>query len=233
MIVSVNQYKKGRFKTNSNIFDKKYGIFLSGSDIMKNLFLKKSLIIIHNKYHYNETKMLEIKYGLESLYLVLSKMLFISVLAFILGIFQNYFLFLLFYIPIRSFSYGWHANTSKTCWIVSTISLLFIPFIATYLKFNLLIKLVIISVSLIIFLIYAPADTKKKPLINSKKRLLLKISSILVILIYSTIILLFNIPEKFSTLMLLALLYQTTMITPVIYILSKQSFNNYKEFCSI
>lgn len=197
---------------------------------MKNYFIKTTLNIVSKKYNYDEIKKNEIKYGLESLYLVGSKMIIITILAYILGIFTNYLLFLLFYIPIRSFSFGWHANKSYQCWIFSIISLLLIPYLANIFIFSIIEKIIIISIVLILFLLYAPADTRKKPIINYKKRKLLKTLSIITVLIYISIIFTFNISNIVVNLIIFSLIYQAIMICPFIYILSKQPFNNYKNY---
>lgn len=222
-------------KAISTICNKFVNIFYKigmGVVAMKNYIINSTLNLLQNKYKYDDIKKNEIKYGLEGLYLVTTKIIIITLLAYLLGILTNYLLFLLFYIPIRSFSYGWHANKSYQCWIFSTISLLILPFIAGYITFNFLSKIIIIFVVLILFVIFAPADTMKKPIINPKKRLILKVLSVITVIMYALIVLMSSVQPIISNIIILSLIYQAAMITPVIYVLSNQPFNNYKLYNS-
>ena len=67
-------------------------------------------------------------YGLESLYILITKVGMIFILAAILGIFKETFIFLLCFNGIRAFAFGLHATKSYICFIVSTIVCLALPY---------------------------------------------------------------------------------------------------------
>ena len=81
---------------------------------------------------------------------------------------------------------------------------------------------------LVVYSLYAPADTKKRPIVSSKRRLFFKVSTLIILFIYSYYII--RNSNLISNVMLASLLYQSLLINPLIYKLSHQSFNNYKAY---
>jgi len=78
-------------------------------------------------------------------------------------------------------------------------------------------------------IIYAPADTEKRPLINKKKRLRWKILSIIIAIILSVCIILFD-QNKLSNYMLIGFIEAVLMILPITYKLFGLPYNNYKTY---
>ena len=74
------------------------------------------------------------------------------------------------------------------------------------------------------FFIMAPKDTEKKPIRNNKKRFVLKIVSISIVGIYFVISLIIN-NQLIANLMLLALVVQLLMISPIPFIIFRQKYN--------
>ena len=64
---------------------------------MKRLIINHWMNIIKKNKDYDDKKLAEIEYGLVGLYLTLSKSVVIFILALILGIFKEVFIFLLIY----------------------------------------------------------------------------------------------------------------------------------------
>jgi len=65
---------------------------------MKEKFINNSLNSIKKKYPtYTDVQLEEIKYGLESLYLTVTKLVVLVVLALVLGIIKEFFIFLILY----------------------------------------------------------------------------------------------------------------------------------------
>ena len=79
-----------------------------------------------------------------------------------------------------------------------------------------------------IYLVYAPADTEKRPLTNKRKRLIRKVFSCILALIYSVFVILLN-GSYLSNLFLSALIIEAILISPVIYKIFGDSYNNYKK----
>ena len=92
------------------------------------------LRIVKKEKNYNEDEIEVMKYAIECIYLTGTKIIVITMLAYILGIFHEYLLFILFYAPLRLFSVGWHANTSKECWIISISAFILIPYLCSILN---------------------------------------------------------------------------------------------------
>ena len=183
---------------------------------------------IKKENKYNNIKLQEIKYGLEAIYLNVSKFIVYFIINAFLGIFIEGILFFLFYIPLRSFSFGFHAKNSLTCWILSAIAFIGIPYISTLITFNFLLKFIIIIYSIVIYFLYSPADTPAKPIINKQYRLKLKKISLTFVILYSLFIIF--IGNFITNLLILALIYQGFMITPIFYRLFNIQYNNYLNY---
>ncbi len=180
---------------------------------------------IENLNKYDDIKLSEIKYGLEAIYLNISRFLVYFTVNAILGIFWESLLFFLFYLPLRSFSFGFHAKNSISCWILSGIAFIGLPYLSTLITFNFILKLLIVMYSLIIYTIFSPSDTPKRPIINSQYRLKLKLFTLFFVLSYCIIILL--IDSSLINIISLVLIHQSILITPLIYKLFNVSYNNY------
>ena len=89
---------------------------------MKKLILEKcmNLITTYNK-DLSEKDKDKIKYGLEGLYLTITKLIFIIIISIILGIFKEVILLLLTFNGIRLTAFGVHAKRSIDCLISSSL----------------------------------------------------------------------------------------------------------------
>ena len=103
---------------------------------MKNFIINNSISYIKKYNNYSDTKIKEIKYGLEAIYLTFSKFIVISIIASLLGIFKEMLIFTIIYNIIRMPSFGLHATKSWICLLSSTISFIGIPYLCTMLNVN-------------------------------------------------------------------------------------------------
>lgn len=196
---------------------------------MKEVFLTNSVKFItkYNK-NYSEDDLDKIKYGLEGLYLTFTKLVIIALISLILGIFKEVVLVLIFLNIIRYPAFGVHADKSITCLITSILTIVGMTFIIINTPINVLSKSIISFLCFIDYLLFAPADTVKRPLTNAKKRKYRKIASCIVSIIY--IILIFIIKDELiSNIILTALIIEAFMINPYIYKLLGMPYNNYKK----
>jgi len=196
---------------------------------MKDLFVNS---VLHNlnDASYDEEKVALIKYGLEAIYLTVTKLIIILIIAFFFNVVIEIILLLVFFGIIRGPSFGMHANTSNACLVLS-IALLLIPIIFLHdLTILLPYKIIIAGACLLSFILYAPADTVKRPLINKEKRMKLKKASLLIVVIYITLIFTFADNNLISNTLLYALVLQGLMITPMFYKILKQPYQNYKNY---
>ncbi len=197
---------------------------------MKKKFLNYSVNIIASNYDFDDIRLEEISYGLETLYLTVTKLVVIFGLAYLLGILKEVVLLLLCYNLIRSTAYGLHASKSIYC-LISSITLFiggvyFSKYIATV---PLVIKIVLCIISILLLLKYAPADTAKRPLINVKKRKILKVKSCIKGVVYLILIISFK-DSVVSGYLLCGLVEAILMIHPFVYKIFSLPYDNYKRY---
>lgn len=197
---------------------------------MKKWFLSRSEALIKKSNPLiNNVKLEEIIYGLENLYLSFTKLLLIFMIAFIIGIIKEYLIFLLSYNFIRLFAFGMHASKSSICSMISLIIFIAAPILATILELPFLLKIGLSLFCLSSIILYAPADTHKRPLINKLKRNKFKWLSIIVTVTY-IIISLSTLNHFLANILLLALLTETLLILPLTYKIFKLPYRNYLTY---
>lgn len=199
---------------------------------MKQSFLDHSIkwITAYNK-SYSDEDIEKLKYGLEGLYLTITKLIIISFLSIILGMFKEMIIIMILFNIIRYPAFGFHADNSMTCLLFSTALLIGLPYIILHVNLTTYVKTILCIICFINFLVFAPADTPKRPLTNIKKRHIRKVASMIIATIY--IVAIFLIKDVvISKLILTGLIIETIMINPVTYKIFHQQFNNYKLYTS-
>ena len=170
-----------------------------------------------------------IQYGLEGLYLTISKLVIILLLSIILGIFKEVIIFLLIYNIIRTPSFGLHATKSWICLLSSTCIFIGVPFLCNQFILSIYIKMIIGLISIVLIFKNAPADTYKRPIISKKRRQMYKLISTIVAI--TMIVLAIVAKNQFiSNSLIFALVVQNFMISPMIYHLFKLPYANYKNY---
>lgn len=197
---------------------------------MKKLIINKcmELVTTYNK-DLSQRDIDKIKYGLEGLYLTITKLIFIIIVSIILGIWKETLLLILIFNGIRLTAFGVHAKRSIDCLISSTLFFILFPILCIKLTIPLIVK-VILFISLTILIgIFAPADTEKRPLINKKKRKIYKILSIIISIIYMTIAIVIK-DNTLSNCFIFAIVIQIIIMLPITYKIFGVSYNNYKTY---
>ena len=197
---------------------------------MKKKFLDFSLKIIKASYpDYDETKMEEVRYGLEGMYLTYTKLIVIVLIALLLDIFKEMITLLIFFNILRTTGFGLHATKSWICLLSSSLIFVGLPFIAKIITIPIYIKVILGIVAIILTYKYAPADTKKRPLINAKKRKRYKyITTINVTILALMAIFIKN--NTLTNLIIFGIYTEIVMILPITYKIFKLSYNNYKNY---
>ena len=175
--------------------------------------------IKNNNTELDIIKLEELRYGLIGLYTLITKTSVIILLSLILGFFKEFIIFLFFYSALRGVGYGTHAKSNIMCWIFSTVLLLGIPYLFTLLKLSTFVKSIIWSICFLNFVIFCPADTKKRPMINKVRKLKFKIAILIISIVY--LILIFKV-NYISNLILAAMILETLLTNPLGYILMGQ-----------
>ena len=76
---------------------------------------------------------------------------------------------------------------------------------------------------------WAPADTKKRPLIREKRRRILKTESIIICLIYLLLIIFIN-SRLIINAIFFSMILEGICICPLTYKITKNPFNNYNNY---
>lgn len=196
---------------------------------MKNYVIDNCMNIIRKNTNFNKTKLAEIKYGLEGIYLTITKLIIMLILALILGIIKEYLVFLLIFTIMRSPSFGIHASKSWICLISSTISFIGLPLLMRITTLNIHTKIIIGIISIVGITLFSPADTHKRPIVNKKRRRTYKLLSSLISITY--IILSMIIKDNYiANSFFYATILQNIIISPITYKLFKMPYNNYKTY---
>ena len=175
-------------------------------------------IIKESNLNYSEEKLEEIQYGLEAIYILITKTIIIFGIAFLLGVAKPLFIFLLIYNIIRMPSFGLHASKSWICLVSSFV----IFMVSMYLSLT-------VNFSLYIRIANAPADTHKRPIINQKRRDTYKFISTIISIVF--VFLTIFIQDMFlRNAFIGALCVQTAMISPLVYKLFNVPYDNYKAY---
>lgn len=197
---------------------------------MKKLITNKcmELVTTYNK-DLSQRDIDKIKYGLEGLYLTITKLIFIIIVSIILGIWKETLLLILIFNGIRLTSFGVHAKRSIDCLISSTLFFILFPILCIKLTIPLIVKIILVIPLTVLIGIFAPADTEKRPLINKKKRKIYKILSIIISIIYMTIAIVIK-DNTLSNCFIFAIVIQIIIMLPITYKIFGVSYNNYKNY---
>lgn len=197
---------------------------------MKNYFLKKIRKEIIKQYpKYSKDKVDEIMYGVEGIYLTITKTIIISLIALILGVFKELIFLLISFNFIRLFAFGIHANKSWICLLFSSTLFLSGAYLCKILVIPKNILITLFLIVLLIISIYAPSDTVKRPLIKKKRRIIFKILSIAVVIIYFILTLIIK-NNLFINAIIIGLIIECILILPTTYMIFKMPYKNYKSY---
>ncbi|MBQ7137177.1 MAG: accessory gene regulator B family protein [Bacilli bacterium] len=198
--------------------------------MIKKFIIKKAMKTIKNYYpEYNKEQLERIQYGLEAVYLTITKILVIIVASLVLKTFKETIIFLLLFNVLRTTGFGLHATKSWACWITSIPAFVCIPLICKYVEIPNLILITTAVISLTAFIFFAPADTEKRPLIRKKRRLIYKVLTILFGITY--LLLTIFVDNLFLKKAIpFAMLIEAIVICPATYKLFKLPYNNYKRY---
>lgn len=199
---------------------------------MKNLIINKSMNYIKKYNNYSDSKLAEIEYGLMGLYLTFSKIIVISIVAIILGIFKEMLIFMFLFNAIRTTAFGLHATKSWVCLLSSILIFIIIPILCVYITINLYLKIVIGILQIVFIYKNAPADTKKRPIVNKKRRHILKLISTINSIIYVSISII--IKNNFiSNCLIFSLILENCLISRTVYKIFKLPYDNYISYLEL
>ncbi len=197
---------------------------------MKKRFLNSIRNSIRKQYpNYTKDKLDEIMYGIEGLYLTITKTIVIFTIALILGIVKELIFLLITFNFIRLFAFGMHANKSWICLAFSSFMFIGGAYLCKYIILSKEVIYALYTISIIIIAAYSPADTVKRPLIKKKKRRKFKILSIITTIIFFIITLFINDNLIINSL-IFGLIIECILILPITYKAFKMPYKNYVSY---
>lgn len=193
---------------------------------MNDLLLNKALQFIESNTNYSKDEMIKVQYGLEGVYLTISKVLVIFLIGFLFHYLDVILLTLLFFNFLRFFAFGLHAKKSIHCLILSIFNFNILPFIMMHITIHSYLVIAIFLFSFFSFLLFSPSDTIKRPLTNQKKRFIRKVVSLIMLLILFIAIHYF---QFLKVPILCASFIESVMINPISYHILGLPYGNYKK----
>ena len=195
---------------------------------MKQVFLDNSMNLICKYQTFSDIDQKKLRYGLEGIYLTLTKTIVLLILSICLNILKEFLLVLLFFNVIRYTGFGFHAKKSSQCLFISILDFIVIPYTLFHIYIPANSIYVILAICIIHFILFAPADTIKRPLTNKRKRIIRKLLTIMIGLIY-TFIIVFSHNEWISKILLATMMIEAINIHPLLYKAFGQPYGNYKK----
>lgn len=193
------------------------------------IFADKVMPFLKKYNTYTSKDKAAVMYGLEGLYILITKTIVITIISIILCITIEMYIFLIAYGLLRLCAGGAHLNNSIECTVISALIFIGVTYLCIYTDIDISYRVIIAGISICTFVLYSPADTEKKPLIRANDRIKKKINSLFLCYIY--LIILFIVKETFIlNVLTYSLLLEAFMITTLSYRLFRQPYNNYIKY---
>lgn len=185
--------------------------------------MERIAMILTNKIrtanpNFTDLQIRTICFGLECLLSELTKFIIYSAIFASLGVIQYYFIALVFFCILRGFIGGFHNEKYWQCMITTFLIFLLTVLIGKFVIIAFTIKVVLLILSVIAIVIYAPVDHPNKPIINDKRRMTLKYLSVGIFFILGIIALFLQ--EPYSTTATTALVFAVILL-PVGFFIKK------------
>ena len=196
---------------------------------IKAKILNKFENFLHNNIESITKDELEIAlYGMEVVYSLVTKTLLYFIISLILNCHKEFLTVILILATIRSTSFGFHANNEFVCYISSFLVIFGTIYIAKNYIFTIIFKATTCILSFAAILLFAPADTEKRPLLNKRLRSILKLCSCITVLFFSFIAIA-NIGFMSNAIICL-LIINSINISPILYKIFKRRYRNYEHY---
>lgn len=167
-------------------------------------------------------------YGMEVIYSLLTKTLLFFIISIAFGWQYEFLTVSLLLATVRASSFGFHAEKEINCYILSFITIFGTIYIAKNFMFNIVFTVIVCLISILANLLYAPADTEKRPLLNARIRTILKICSTITASFFSLIAI---INVGFMSQAIVCILSINALnISPILYKIFKRRYRNYEYY---
>lgn len=185
--------------------------------------------IRENRTDIDEIKLDEIRYGLEAIYITITKTVVIFSLALIFNIFREMLLLLIFFNILRTTGFGLHASKGWICLLSSSLIFIFLPFFSKLITIPIYIKSLLLIIAVVLIYFYTPADTVKRPIINKRRRQIYNFITTISCIVLSFIAIIIK-DNTISNLILFGIYVEVALILPITYKTFNLSYNNYLNY---
>ncbi|EGQ0287938.1 accessory gene regulator AgrB [Staphylococcus pseudintermedius] len=174
--------------------------------------IEKMALKLQQRQNLSHIEFLKVRLGMQVVVINSFKAVVTYGLALLLNIFLYTLIVHLTFLALRGYSHGAHAKTSMLCHVQNIASFVVLPWLIVQydISFQFLLSLSILAA--IIVIIYAPAATKKRPIVPGRVKGL-KIKSIIVFIIL--IALAFIIPAPYNRFVVYGVLLQSFTLLPI------------------
>ncbi len=119
------------------------------------------------------------KYGINVGLMIVTNLSSIAIVGVLFDMLIESIMFLLVYIPLRSYSGGYHACTPWRCYIISIVMIAAVLKFFNHFPFSLSLYGILLLIGLIACIILAPVESKNKPLDEQERRIYKKMALII------------------------------------------------------
>lgn len=188
----------------------------------------KSMNFISTNVTLEESQSEIIQYGIEVLLINLFKSFILFLAACFLGIFKEVLMFFICFAFLRFSASGVHASSGILCNIINFLIFIGGCYLSIYLPLPLPYLVLFFILSLLLVYLYAPADTRKKPIESRKLRQKLKTKALLSTTILFLIML--NMHSNiYKNIITYAVLSEALCLTPIIYKILGEEYHYYEN----
>jgi accessory gene regulator B len=167
--------------------------------------------------------------GAEIVLMNVSKMAIVLLLSVLMGVVPQTLLTLIGFNVLRRSAFGIHALTSIGCTLASLVMFVGIPFFLREVRVTSLTVAIVFVFIFAAMYLYAPADTKARPILGEKTRIRLKKRSITSCAVLGGVLVL--IPSgEIKFMVTLGALYSALFVLPATYRILKREVNNYEKY---
>lgn len=172
-------------------------------------FINKYLMKTGDEY-------LELRYGVSIIVMNFFKVSSVIILALLLGI-QNYVVtYFIAFAVIRMYAFGVHAKKATICTILNFIIFIGGSYLCLFIHFDKYKVAILFLINIFILYKYAPAATKKRPIVSRKMIKRCKVNSIIINLILMIIAIIIK-ANIYGSLIAMGAFTGCVFITPIAY----------------
>ncbi|NLY70761.1 MAG: accessory gene regulator B family protein [Clostridiales bacterium] len=151
-------------------------------------------------------------YGVGQGIVILVNLLSVIIIGLLLGMVWQSLLFILAYIPIRSYAGGYHASTQLRCYFLSNAVVVAVLLAIKLVSWNEYVFLSITIFSIITIILLAPVEDLNKPLRDVEVKIFRRIARIILGILVIIAVVLWYFAKQFSICVIMALLVSAIML---------------------